>query len=175
PWQKKSGAPERAGLHPKKSLEAGRVELRFLRIPIGVDRRVALPLFRQVLEGENRGYWTDGDAGAAIDAFDGINIELLLCLMLGFVLARVDAVDRADVHAGRVFRADARLSNHVSHSRSPLSEQRAVGYLPKWRPANFVLYHVAAVVNKRHICIVRGGNGILNPGGCGRMRWKDFQ
>jgi hypothetical protein len=35
----------------------------------------------------------------------------------------VDAVHRADINTGGVFRVDAGFCNHVSHSKSPLSSR----------------------------------------------------
>src|ERR1700730_2180961 len=95
-------------------------------VPVGVDRSVALPLFGKVFECKNGRHGADGHASATIDAFRRIDVQLLFSLMLGFILARVNAVHRADVHAGAVFGPDARLGNHVSHSRSPLFGPRAV-------------------------------------------------
>src|SRR5256885_14065358 len=87
-----------------------------LRVPIGVYRRIALPFLRQIFQRENSGHRANRHARATIDAFRRIDIELLLTFKLRLVLPRVDAVHRAYVHARRIFRADARFGNHVSHS-----------------------------------------------------------
>src|SRR6267154_700425 len=92
----------------------------FLGIPVSVDRRIALPFFREVFEGEDGGDGTDRDAGATIDAFGRINIELFFVFKLRLVLAGMDAIDRADVHTCGVLGADAGFGNHVSHATSPL-------------------------------------------------------
>src|SRR5215831_13929888 len=47
----------------------------FLRVPIGIHRRKALPLLGQILEGENRGDRTNWNAGPAVNAFDRIDIQ----------------------------------------------------------------------------------------------------
>ena len=58
---------------------------------------------------------TGRDAGAAVDAFLGMNVEHRRGRELRFVLARVDAVNRTDVNAGGIFRADARVGNNEGH------------------------------------------------------------
>src|SRR5258708_18189964 len=109
-----------------RSFQAERFQL-LLRVPVSVDGCEALPLLRQVFEGEDGGYRANRDASAAIDAFRWINEELLLAFKLGLVLAGMDAVDRADIHAGGIFRADTRFGDHVSHSTSPFVRRRPGG------------------------------------------------
>src|SRR5262245_25488492 len=82
-----------------------------LRVALGV----ALPLLRKVIEGEDRRNRAHGDAGAAINAFDGIVVEHLSALELCTTLFRMDAIDRAGVHAGVVLGADARFCNYIGH------------------------------------------------------------
>src|SRR5271168_42105 len=135
---------------------------------VGVDWGVAGPLFRQVFEGEDGGYGADGDAGAAVDAFDGIDVELLFGVVAGLVFARVDAVHRADVDAGGIFCADARLGDYVSHLL--LLGQIADRCLPgvysfalKALPAKpFCLLRVT--FGSSLLMIVRDEGGILNWG-----------
>src|SRR6266481_2798084 len=103
--------------------------LLLLGVPIGVDGGEALPLFRQVFQGKNGGYRANRNAGATIDAFRRVDIQLLFAVELRLILARVDAVDRADIHARGVFCANARLCDHVSHSTSPLSNRGPVAPL----------------------------------------------
>jgi Tfp pilus assembly protein PilF len=81
----------------------------------GVARGEALPLFRQIVERENGGNRTDGNARAAIDAFHRIDVEQLLVGVGRLVLLRVNAVDRAGVDAGGVFRPNTGLSDYVCH------------------------------------------------------------
>src|SRR5256885_14399338 len=106
---------------PPNSEDARTFNQLLLRVPIRVDRRIALPLFRQVFQRENRGHRADRHARAAIDAFRGIDVQLLLGFMLRLVLAGVDAIHRAHIHAGGVLGADARFGDDVSHANSPLS------------------------------------------------------
>src|SRR5216684_7548721 len=89
-------------------------------VPIGVDRGEAIPLFREIFERENSGYRANGYAGATINAFGRVDVELRFRLESRFVLAGMDAVHRAHIHASSVFCADAGLGNHVGHQRSPL-------------------------------------------------------
>src|SRR5882762_8222965 len=96
-----------------------RAEL-FLGIPVSVDRRIALPFFREVFEGEDGGDGTDRDAGATIDAFGRINIELFFVFKLRLVLAGMDAIDRADVHTCGALGVEGAFGNHLSHATSPL-------------------------------------------------------
>src|SRR5439155_24836484 len=84
-------------------------------VPIGVDGSEAVPLFREVFQRENSGHGANRYASATIDAFGRVDIKLSLRLESRLILARMDAVHRADIHARGVFCADARLGNHVSH------------------------------------------------------------
>src|SRR6516225_11696558 len=93
-----------------------------LRVPVGVDGCETGPFVRQIFEREDGRHRTDRNAGTTVDAFRGVNVELCLCGELRFILARMNAVHRADIHAGGVFCADAGLGNHIGHSRSPLSD-----------------------------------------------------
>src|ERR1700738_1121366 len=106
---------------------SGTKALLLLNVPFGVDGCVALPLLRQIFEGENGRHRADRDASAAIDAFGRINVELLFVFKLRLVLAGMDAVDRANVHAGAIFCADTGFGNHVSHSKPPFVRRRPGG------------------------------------------------
>src|SRR5579863_991608 len=79
---------------------------------------VAGPLFRQVIEGKDRRDGAGRHAGAAIDALDRINEELIGRAVVAFVFLRVDAIDRTGVHAGGVLGADTGFCNHVCHLES---------------------------------------------------------
>ena len=73
------------------------------------------PLGRQLVLGEDRVDRAGGDAGVAVDALVGVDVEHLLLGELGLLGGRVDAVDRADFGAGVVLGPDARLPDHVRH------------------------------------------------------------
>ena len=55
------------------------------------------------------------DAGVAVDALLGVDVEHLDLVVVGLVGRRVDAVDRADLDAGVVLGADAGLGDDVGH------------------------------------------------------------
>jgi hypothetical protein len=44
-----------------------------------------------------------------------VNVEHLSCGELRFVLARVDAVDRTDIHTRGVLGADTRFADDIGH------------------------------------------------------------
>jgi hypothetical protein len=90
-----------------------------------VDRSVAVPLFREIFEGEDRRDRADRDARAAINALRRIDVKLVDLFVLGLVFARVDAIDGTDIHASGVFCADAGLSDYVRHSNLLKSEKKA--------------------------------------------------
>src|SRR5579864_5806971 len=71
----------------------------FARLDVAfVQFRILLPLLRQVVQRENRGYRADWDTGATIDALHRINVELgnaVECgatVIIGRVLLGVDAI-----------------------------------------------------------------------------------
>src|SRR4051794_6264545 len=74
---------------------------------LGVHRGELFPLGGNVILVEDRGDRTGGLAGAAIDAFVGLDVE--------HPAALVDAVDRALVDAGAVLHVDAGLADRVGH------------------------------------------------------------
>src|SRR6476660_9691431 len=90
-----------------------------------VDLHERLPLVRQRVIRKDRLHRTFRFAGTAIYALLGIDHEDAL----GFV----DAVDRADVHAGLVFDVDAGLGDDVGHGRRPTLLKRSVRQRPEPR------------------------------------------
>ena len=74
------------------------------------------PLLGQIVERENRGDGTHGDARAAIDTLDWIDIDQFFGGKLGIVFFGVDAIHRASVHTRRVFCADTGFCYYVSHT-----------------------------------------------------------
>src|SRR5215472_11845441 len=78
-----------------------------LGVPVGIHWGEAGPFLRQIFKGKNRGHRTDRHARAAVDAFRGVDVELRLGCEFRFILAWVNAIHRADIHAGGVFCADA--------------------------------------------------------------------
>jgi hypothetical protein len=82
---------------------------------IGVDLDILSPLFRHCR------LFKDGRDRAsrltcpAVDTLIRVDIELLSRLEIFLVLSGVNAVNRADIHAGCVLHANARLSDYVCH------------------------------------------------------------
>ena len=84
-------------------------------VPIGVDRSEAVPLFREIFESKNSGHGANRYARATIDAFGWVDVELSLRLESRLILARMDAVHRADVDAGGIFGFNAGVSDDERH------------------------------------------------------------
>src|SRR3954454_16640725 len=82
------------------------------RVESRVDAEERLPLLGQRVLGEDRLHRALGLAGPAVDALLGVDDED----PVGFV----DAVERADVHAGAVFDVDAGLGDDVGHATPTL-------------------------------------------------------
>src|SRR5712692_7202350 len=80
------------------------------KLPVQLNE--VLPLHRRLVLGEDRLHWADRLTGPTVDALIGMDEEL--------VRALVDAVDWADLHAGLILYADARLGDDVRHSNLPL-------------------------------------------------------
>src|SRR5579863_4946153 len=96
-----------------------------------------LPLFRQVIQGEDSGDGADRHARATVNALHRIDIELFQFREFLFVLARVDAVNRANVHAGSVFGIDTRLSDDIRHEAS---SDGPVDFANRGRPSSRAAY-----------------------------------
>ena len=81
----------------------------------GVDLRVLLPLVGQLVLGEARIDRARLDAGVAVDALLGIDVELHDVLVVRLVGRGVDAVHRAHLDARVVLRVDAGFGDHICH------------------------------------------------------------
>src|SRR5579863_557806 len=111
-----------------------RARSNFLAAVVGSVLRGELrPLFRQIIECEDGRDWTDRDAGAAVNAFDRIDVEQFRGTVVGLVLLRMNAIHRTRIHASGVFGADARLSDYVGH-RSVKSPDSSVLKFPGVAP-----------------------------------------
>src|SRR5262245_28251043 len=82
-------------------------------VVLGIPADEARPFVRRLVEREDGLDWTRRHAGAAVDALVGMNIEHLSRSEGGLILSRVDAVDRADIHASRILRAYAGLADDI--------------------------------------------------------------
>src|SRR5215216_2699934 len=96
---------------------------------VGLDE--VLPFVGRFVERENRLDRAGRYAGAAIDALVRMDIEHLSRCELWLVLPRVDAVDRADVHASRILRANAGFRNDVRQFRASNLEATVI-YRTHW-------------------------------------------
>ena len=81
----------------------------------GVLLREVGPFLGQVVGGKDGRNRAGRNAGAAVDALDRIDEELLGVTVVGFVLLGVDAIDRTGVYASGVLGADTRFCNDISH------------------------------------------------------------
>src|SRR5438477_1939705 len=77
--------------------------------------------------GENRRHRADGNAGTAVNALHGVDVELLnfaecrTTVVVGRVLLGVNAVNGAHIDPGGVLCPDAGLSDDVCHGSPPVS------------------------------------------------------
>src|ERR1700730_9542901 len=110
--QKRGGA---WGAPPRQFALASVAPSGFIGVPVRVDGREVLPFLGQVFQRENGGHGANRHASAAINALYGAYIKLGFALVGWFILARMDAIDRAHVHASGIFGANARLSYNVGH------------------------------------------------------------
>jgi hypothetical protein len=83
---------------------------------VGVDLRVLLPLLGQLILREAGIDRAGLNAGVAVDALLGVDVEHLGRLVSGLIGRRVDAIHGANLDAGVVLRANARLGDYVGHS-----------------------------------------------------------
>src|SRR5689334_15127987 len=90
---------------------------RLLGLPevLVVHRDVVLPLLRDIVLGENCGYWASRFARAAIDAFGWIDVEHRRRFKFRLIFFWMNAVHGTGIHTSGVLRADARLTNDVGH------------------------------------------------------------
>jgi hypothetical protein len=105
---------------------------------VRVFLRELAPLLGKVIEREDRGNGTYRNAGATVDAFDGVDVQHLGIRELSLILFRMNAIDGAGVYARRVFGTDARFRNNVCHMfwklqkyHTPLHAGKYLRDLPK--------------------------------------------
>src|ERR1700730_17905762 len=102
-----TGSPRRleASLHPLTAISViGRVPLD----KIG-------PFVRRLVQRENGLDRAGRNAGAAVDALVGMNVEHVGRGVRGFVLPGMNTVDRTHVDTGGIFHANARFTDDVGH------------------------------------------------------------
>ncbi len=84
------------------------------------------PLLGELVLGEARVDRACLDARVAVDALLRVDVEHLDLVVVGLVGRRVDAVDRADLHAGVVLGPDAGLGDDVGHGAASSDGMRAL-------------------------------------------------
>src|SRR5437867_2042427 len=107
---------------------------------VGVLLDVGVPLLGQVVQREDRRNGADRNAGTAVDALNRVDEELVYrieprpAVFVLRILFRMDAIDRAGVHARGIFRSDAGLRNDIRHKTffknlptSPIPQMRMSG------------------------------------------------
>jgi len=103
-------------LFPLASWSANSRQVRPLTFEvIGVDLGEVGPLLGEVVEREDGRDRAHRNAGAAIDAFDRVDIDHFDAGEVGFVLLGVDAIHGTGVDAGSVFRSDTGFRNYICH------------------------------------------------------------
>src|SRR5690606_28140353 len=107
--------PERTLLFPPRLVPLGLEFFGRKTIPVGVLLDERLPFLRHVIFGEDGVHRAFGLAGAAVDAFVRVDVQLRHFFKLRAGRRRMDAVYRADLDARGVLRADARFRNHECH------------------------------------------------------------
>jgi hypothetical protein len=86
-----------------------------LFVVIGIHFDEVFPLFGTIIFREDGLDRTSRLASSAIDALIGVDVEHLGCFEGLFILARMNAIYRANVDTGGVFGPNAGLRYHISH------------------------------------------------------------
>ena len=86
-----------------------------LLIELRVQRDELLPLFRRLIERENRFDRTGRNTRTTIDTLVRVDVQQIHRLKLRLVLARMNAINGANVDASRILRADAGFADDIRH------------------------------------------------------------
>src|SRR6266851_1361823 len=95
-------------------------------ILVGLD--VGAPFLRQIIQRKNCRYWTDRNAGTAVNALTGIDVQLRHCIerrasiVISAVFRRMDTIHRAHIYTGGILCSDARFGDDVRHWSPPKHE-----------------------------------------------------
>src|SRR5689334_7536877 len=112
-------------------LQVKRLRRGLALVVLGVDLGVLGPLGRKLVLGEAGVDRAGLDAGIAVDALVGVDVEHLDRVVVRLVGRRVDAVDGTDLDTRVVLLADAWLGDDVGHSMlSPESSFRCTAGSP---------------------------------------------
>jgi hypothetical protein len=85
-----------------------------------IDLGKVLPLLGQIIQSKDRRYRANRDTSATINALHWVDVKLSIGCERVFVLARMNAVNRAGIHTGGVFGSNARFSDYVCHTIADL-------------------------------------------------------
>lgn len=88
-----------------------------------------LPLFRQIIGGKDGRDWANRYAGTAVDAFDRVNEKLIGFSKIWLIPLGMNAIHRAGIDTGDIFRPDAGFCDYVSHKAFQFSWERVVDNL----------------------------------------------
>src|SRR5579859_4592905 len=91
-------------------------------VVVRIYRCETLPLLWKIVHRKNSGDRANRHTGATVDALHRVDVELSDVRKVGFVLPRMDAIHRTDIHASRIFGPNAGFSDHISHIRYPSRE-----------------------------------------------------
>src|ERR1700704_3515541 len=91
----------------RRSTRGGLRSLGPFLVVVGVDLGVLLPFVGQLVLGEAGVDWAGLDAGVAIDAFLGIDVQLRLVIESLLILGGMDAVHGTHLHTREVLGPDA--------------------------------------------------------------------
>jgi hypothetical protein len=99
-----------------RAIDADNIFVALYRLLIvgGVDFDELLLFFRKILIAPNRVDRTGRFASSTIDAFIGVDVKHFGSLICFFVFTGMDAINRANVNARRVFGCDTRRANYVN-------------------------------------------------------------
>ena len=85
---------------------------------LGVPLSESFPLFRQVIQRENRGHGANGNTSSTINALNRVDVQHFFFRVRWRILLGMDTIHRAGIHACRVFGSNTRFCDYVSHSIS---------------------------------------------------------
>src|SRR5262249_52894327 len=81
---------------------------------VSIDLNVLLPLFGHIFVAEDGLDRASRLARATVNAFVGIDVELLDAFKLGFILTRMYAIHRANVHTSGVLGSNTGFGDDIS-------------------------------------------------------------
>jgi hypothetical protein len=102
---------------------------------ICIDLNVLSPLLRDCRLFEDGSNRASRLTRTTVDTLVRVDIELIRRLKFFLVLSGMNAVNRADIHAGCILYSNARLSDYVCHGLNILLPTHHVGTIEKYMVA----------------------------------------